>query len=221
QALRAALLPVLGKARFSPSDFGREMNTSLDICLGLLPIGIFAGAFIAKGFLPFAFPSQYTDGSLGASAVDLFMVLLLGWCFTLLATPTYTALQAGLKPWKFTFFIGLVVAFATVIGFAFIGWQAPLGNGQGLYAAAFASTLSAAFAFLLSIHLAGSWGFFFNRSKEWFFAITLMSLACIGLYSNTWLAGTGVLLFLFIPQALRAIGSTVVGNTPGKSSQEE
>jgi len=221
QALRAALLPVLGKARFSPSDFGKEMNTSLDICLGLLPIGIFAGAFIAKVFLPFAFPSQYTDGSLGASAVDLFMILLLGWCFTLVATPTYTALQAGLRPWKFTFFIGLVVAFATATGFLLIGWQAPLGDGQGLYAAAFASTLSAAFAFLLSIHLADSWAFFFNRSKEWLFALVFMSLACIGLYSNTWFAATGVLLFLFMPQALRAIGSTVGEKTLAKSSQEE
>ena len=221
QALRAALLPVLGKARFSPSDFGREMNASLDICLGLLPIGIFAGAFIAKGFLPFAFPSQYTDGSLGASAVDLFMVLLLGWCFTLLATPTYTALQAGHRPWKFTFFIGLVVAFAALFGYLLISWQAPLGDRQGLYAAALASTLSAAFALFLSIHLANSWNFFFNRSKEWFFAIVFMSLACIGLYSNTWLAGAGVLLFLFIPQALQAIGSTVAEKTLVKSSQEE
>jgi len=221
QALRAALLPVLGKARFSPSDFGREMNASLDVCLGLLPIGIFAGAFIAKSFLPFAFPSQYTDGSLGASAVDLFMVLLLGWCFTLLATPTYTALQAGLQPWLFTFFIGLVVAFATVLGFLLIDWQAPLGDRQGLYAAAIASTLSAAFAFLLSIHLAGSWDFFFNRSKEWLFAITCMSLSCFGLYSNTWLAGTGLLLFWFIPQALRAIDSTVEESTLVKTSGEE
>ena len=121
QALRAALLPVLGKARFSPSLFRREMNASLDICLGLLPIGVFAGAFIVKVFLPFAFPSQYTDGSLGASAVDLFMVLLLGWCFTLLATPTYTALQAGLRPWRFTFFISVVVLFAALLGFFLIG----------------------------------------------------------------------------------------------------
>jgi O-antigen/teichoic acid export membrane protein len=221
QALRAALLPVLGKARFSPSHFGREMNASLDICFGLLPFGIFAGAFITKGFLPFAFPSQYTDGSLGASAVDLFMILLLGWCFTLLATPTYTALQAGLRPWLFTFFIGLVVAFAALLGFLLIGWQAPLGTGQGLYAAAMASTLSAVFAFLLSIHLAGSWDFFFNRSKEWSFAIMFMTLSCVGLYFNTWLAATGILLFLFTPQALRAIDSTVEENAHVKSSGEE
>ena len=221
QALRAALLPVLGKARFSPSHFRREMNASLDICLGLLPIGVFAGAFIVKVFLPFAFPSQYTDGSLGASAVDLFMVLLLGWCFTLLATPTYTALQAGLRPWRFTFFISVVVLFAALLGFFLIGWQAPLGERQGLYAAALASTLSAAFALLLSIHLSDSWNFFFERSKEWVIALTCMSLACYGLSTKTWLAVTGVLLFGFLPQALRAVGSTVEQKSLPKSAEAE
>ena len=149
------------------------------------------------------------------------MILLLGWCFTLLATPTYTALQAGLRPWLFTFFIGLVVAFAALLGFLLIGWQAPLGTGQGLYAASMASTLSAVFAFLLSIHLAGSWDFFFNRSKEWSFAIIFMTLSCVGLYFNTWLAATGLLLFLFTPQALRAIDSTVEENAHVKNSGEE
>ena len=221
QALRAALLPVLGKARFSPSHFRSEMNASLDICFGLLPIGIFAGAFIVKAFLPFAFPSQYTDGSLGASAVDLFMVLLLGWCFTLLATPTYTALQAGLRPWRFTFFISVVVLFAALLGFFLIGWQAPLGERQGLYAAALASTLSAAFALLLSIHLSDSWNFFFERSKEWVIALACMSLACYGLSSKTWLAVTGVLLFGFLPQALRAVGSTVGQKPLPKSAEAE
>ena len=100
------------------------------------------------------------------------MVLLLGWCFTLLSTPTYTALQAGLRPWRFTLFIGLVVAFATLLGFLLIGWQASFGDRQGLYAAAMTSTLSAAFALLLSVHLSDSWDFFSNRSKEWLFAIT-------------------------------------------------
>ena len=221
QALRAALLPVLGKSRFSPSHFHREMNASLDICFGLLPIGIFAGAFIVKGFLPFAFPSQYTDGTLGASAVDLFMVLLLGWCFTLLATPTYTALQAGPKPWRFTFFISVVVLFATLLGILLIGWQAPLGERQGLYAAALASTISAAFALFLSIQLSGSWDFFFQRSKEWFFAILCMSIACYGLSATSWLAGTGVLLLLFIPQALQAIGSTDEQKSLQRSSEAE
>ncbi len=221
QALRAALLPVLGKSRFSPSEFNREMNASMDICFGLLPIGMFAGALIVTVFLPFAFPSQYTDGTLGASAVDLFMILLLGWCFTLLATPTYTALQAGTKPWKFTFFISVVVAFATLVGFILIGWQAPFGERQGLYAAAFASTLSAAFALILSIHLSGSWDFFLKRSNEWFFAVLCMTITCFGLSTKSWVTGTGVLLFLFIPQALQAVGSNVEQTPLQKSSEAE
>jgi len=151
----------------------------------------------------------------------LFMVLLLGWCFTLLATPTYTALQAGPKPWLFTFFISIVVAFATVLGFLLISWQAPFGDRQGLYAATIASTLSAAFALILSIHLSGSWDFIFKRSNEWFFAVLCMSITCYGLSTNSWLAGTGILLFLFIPQALQAVGSNVEQKSLQKSSEAE
>ncbi|MDA8546575.1 oligosaccharide flippase family protein [Euryarchaeota archaeon] len=221
QALRAALLPVLGKVRHHPEEFSREMKTSLDICFGLLPIGIFAGAGIVKLFLPLAFPSQYLDGSLGASAVDLFVVLLLGWCFTLLATPTYTALQAGLHPWRFTFFIVVVVGFSAAIGFALIGWQSDAGLTEGLFAAAYASTLSALFALLVSIHLSGSWHLLLERGTEWLVAVSCATLACYGLLNGTLLAVAGVVLFAFTPQALRAVGSTVQGNTIQKTIEAE
>lgn len=221
QALRAALLPVLGKVRHQPNQFVREMNASLDICFGLLPIGIFSGAAIVKLFLPLAFPEQYLDGSLGASAVDLFIVLLLGWCFTLLATPTYTALQAGLHPWRFTFFIVIVVGFSAVIGFALIGWQADTGRTEGLYAAAYASTLSALFALVASIHLSMSWNAVRNRGKEWLIAVTCMTVACYGILNGTVLALAGVVLFMFTPQAIRAVGSSVQGTPILKTSEAE
>ncbi|DAC32286.1 MAG TPA: hypothetical protein HA356_03455, partial [Candidatus Poseidoniaceae archaeon] len=94
--------------------------------------------------LPIAFPEQYTDGTLGASATELFMVLLFGWCCTVLATPTYTALQAGPKPWHFTAFITSVVVFAGGVGWLLIGWQSEVSAGDGLFAAAVASSLTAA-----------------------------------------------------------------------------
>jgi O-antigen/teichoic acid export membrane protein len=221
QALRAALLPVLGKVRHQPEEFSHQMNASLDVCFGLLPIGIFAGAAIVKLFLPIAFPSQYLDGSLGASADDLFIVLLLGWCFTLLATPTYTALQAGLHPWRFTFFILIVVGFSAAIGFAFIGWQADEGLTEGLYAAAYASTLSALFALLSSIHLSRSWNLVLERSGEWLIAASCMTLTCYGLLNGSLFAVAGVALFVFMPQALRAIGSNVQGSTLPKTIEAE
>jgi O-antigen/teichoic acid export membrane protein len=111
QALRAALLPILGQRRNDEKKFFASIEKSLDLCFGILPIGLFGGALLIQFLLPIAFPEQYTDGSIGPSAVGLFMILLIGWCLTLLATPSYTALQAGEKPWKFTLFIGFVVVF--------------------------------------------------------------------------------------------------------------
>ena len=75
RAMRAALLSVLGKVRHSKQEFTQNMNASLDVCMGLLPVGIFSGAAIVGLFLPSP-PEQYVDGSMGASAVDLFTVLL-------------------------------------------------------------------------------------------------------------------------------------------------
>ncbi|MAM36856.1 MAG: hypothetical protein CL988_06830 [Euryarchaeota archaeon] len=213
QAMRAALLPVLGKVRHSKQEFTQNMNASLDVCMGLLPVGIFSGAAIVGLFLPIAFPEQYVNGSMGASAVDLFTVLLLGWCFTVLSTPTYTALQAGMHPWRFTIFIVIVVAFSAAIGLWLIGWQSTFGLTEGLFAAACASSLSAFFALVTSIHLSASWQYVFERSKEWVIAITGSSLACVGLLLESWLVFGGLVLIPFIPQALEAVRSNAQENT--------
>lgn len=221
QALRAALLPVLGQTRTERHRFEKHMAASLDVCLGLLAVGIFAGALIVSVFLPVAFPSQYTDGTLGVSAVTLFMVLLLGWCFTLLSTPTYTALQAGLQPWRFTAFIGLVVAFAALIGFPMISSAAQHSAASGLFAAAVASTLSAAFSLVLSIQLSGTWQMVRERASQWILAIAGSSFACIGLVQGSLLALSGCVLVVFIPQALRAGLSTIPETTLVRTLAEE
>ena len=131
----AFLLPILGQWQDDEEKFISSVEKSLDICFGLLPIGLFGGALLIRLLLPVAFPTQYTDGSLGASASDLFMILLVGWCLTLLATPSYTALQAGKNPWIFTTFIAAVVVFATILGFLLIGSLAN-STTNGLYGAA-------------------------------------------------------------------------------------
>jgi len=219
--LRAALLPVLGKVRHNEQEFSHHMNAALDVCMGLLPIGIFSGATIVGLFLPLAFPTQYIDGSLGASAVDLFTVLLLGWCFTMLSTPTYTALQAGMHPWRFTLFIVVVVGFSAVVGLWLIGWQATYGLTEGLYAAALASSLSALFALITSIHLSNSWPYVFGRFKQWVFAITGIVLACAGILQDSWLVLGGIVLLPFIPQAVEAVRSKLQENPVLKTLQEE
>jgi O-antigen/teichoic acid export membrane protein len=208
QALRAALLPVLGEVRGHSVRFQSALENSLSLCLGLLPIGLFAGAGIVYFLLPLAFPEQYTDGSLGASAIDLFMILLAGWCLTLLSTPTYTALQAGEKPWKFTLFIGLVVVFALIIGFLLIDWRSEVSQGAGLFAAAIASTISSLFLFFMSIHLSSNWDLLLRKKKEFSVAICLSMLSCYGFTTGSWLAISGIGLFYFIPQGIRAMNPT-------------
>jgi O-antigen/teichoic acid export membrane protein len=207
QALRAALLPILGQRRNDEKKFFASIEKSLDLCFGILPIGLFGGALLIQFLLPIAFPEQYTDGSIGPSAVGLFMILLIGWCLTLLATPSYTALQAGEKPWKFTLFIGFVVVFGTITGFLLIGSMAN-SLTWGLYAAAIASTLSSAFLLLSSIHLAKLWVIVRQRKTDFFAAVTLASITCFGFATNSLLALSGLVLFMFVPRGWRAILAT-------------
>jgi len=208
QAMRAALLPLLGERRDRSDAFYDQMNRSLDFCFGLLPFGLYGGAAIVWLALPIAFPEQYTDGSLGASAVDLFMILLFGWCCTVLATPTYTALQAGPRPWHFTGFIAGVVAFAAVLGFVLIGWASETSFSKGVFAAAIASSTTAVFMLLLSHFLAGERGSFSRRKLDWSLGLGLSLMTCVGfvLFWPLALAGTG--LFMFTPRGLQALRST-------------
>jgi O-antigen/teichoic acid export membrane protein len=207
QAMRSALLPLLGERREQPEAFAEQMGRSLDLSMGLLPYGLYGGAFVVWFSLPVAFPQQYTDGSLGASAVQLFMILLFGWCCTVLATPTYTALQAGPKPWHFTWFIVSVVTFAASIGAVLIQAGSHVSVEGGLLAAAIASSATAAFMLLLSLRLAAPAGFVANRAKEWSLCIGLSLTTCIGFVVAWPLALTGVALFVFTPRGLEAVRS--------------
>ena len=207
QAMRAALLPILGERRDHPEGFADQMERSLDFCFGLLPYGLYGGAAVVWLALPIAFPTQYTDGSMGASAVDLFMILLFGWCCTLLSTPTYTALQAGPKPWHFTGFIAGVVAFATVVGFLLIGWASEASLARGMFAAAIASSTTAVFMLTLSIGLASQKGAFAKRGKQWMLSLVLSLVTCIGFVTAWPLALAGLGLFTFTPRGLEALRS--------------
>ena len=207
QAMRAALLPIMGERRNDSLRFEASVDQSLDICFGLLPIGLFGGAILIKSLLPMAFPEQYIDGTLGASAVELFMVLLLGWCFTLLATPTYTALRAGKNPWHFTIFIGAVVVFAALVGFLLISYFS-YSTEKGLFAAAIASTISSGFLLFSSIHLSKQWRIVIERKVEFLSTIGLATISCYGFVTESIIAFSGIVIFMFTPRGWRAIFST-------------
>jgi len=206
-ALRSALLPVLGHVRGQPVNYQRELHRALDMCFGLMPYGLFGGYVLVAVLAPFAFPAPYLDGTYGASAVDLFTVLLVGWAATLLATPTYTSLMAGFRPWRFTQFIFTVLLLAALIGYGLIFGMATT-SGATLYAAALASSLSAVALLVLSWWMSGQSAFVVQRRDEWWLTVLGGSFIVIGLFTQTAWWVLGLSLFAFTPQAWRALRST-------------
>ncbi len=207
-ALRAALLPVLGQQRETPIMQHGPMNISLDICFGLLPIGLFSGHFIVSYLAPIAFPSEYLDGSLGANAVDLFTILLFGWAATLMSTPTYTRLQTHQNPWRFTLFIAIVVFTALIVGWVLVGILSSTDK-EALYYGAIAASISSVLLCLYSIHLSGSWAWFLQRKDDWILATMGVGCIILGLLSSTPIWVFGLPLFLFIPKAVQAVKTTL------------
>ena len=159
-------------------------------------------------FAPIAFPEAYLDGTYGASAIDVFTVLLAGWGMTLLATPTYTALMAGERPWRFTLFIALVLLAATALG-AVLVLNGSSDPGQKLYAAAAASSLSAGVLLMLSWWMSGEFAAIVARRDEWILAVVCTSFIVGGLISSTWWWVVGLPLFGFTKQGWKAARSTL------------
>ncbi len=207
-ALRSALLPVLGESRAQKLTKHREMNASLDMCFALLPYGLFGGYIVVSVFAPMAFPSNYFDGTYGASAVDIFALLLLGWGCTLLATPTYTSLVAGKNPWRFTQFIVLVLILALFLGWSMV-LNGPHRPGDRLMVAALASSLSAAGMLFLSWILSEDLDFIKARRDDWALALLCSLFIVIGLMTQTAWWILGLPLFLFTKQGLTAVRSTL------------
>tara|TARA_B100000459_G_scaffold144082_1_gene106342 strand:+ start:77 stop:856 length:780 start_codon:yes stop_codon:yes gene_type:complete len=207
-AIRSALLPVLGRAREHPQEHQKELNQATDLCFALLPYGLFGGYAIMAVFAPLAFPEAYLDGTYGASAVDVFTVLLAGWGLTLLATPTYTSLMAGPQPWRFTLFIGLVLLAALCLGFVLVV-EGPTDPGQKLYAGAVASSLSAGLLLLLSWWMSGEFTSVRDRQKEWALVLMGGSFVIAGLVSQTFWWLLGLPLFFFTKQGWKAVRSTL------------
>jgi O-antigen/teichoic acid export membrane protein len=198
QAMRSALLPVLGNVRDDETAFKIELKKSMQFCFNLMPIGFYCGIIIVWLLLPIAFPSQYVDGSLGASAVDIFFILLFGWAMTLLATPFYTALKAGKRPWKFTLFILLVVVFGSVIGWFLISYYSSIGIKQAIASAAFASSLTSLFLLILAIHLSNSWPLIKEHFIEWILLILSVAIASYSLWNKNLIFAVSLPAIYFI-----------------------
>ena len=198
QAMRSALLPVLGNVRDDDSAFKSEMVKSMHFCFNLMPIGFYCGAIVVWLLLPIAFPLQYTDGSLGASAVDIFFILLFGWSMTLLSTPFYTALKAGKKPWKFTLFVSLVVVFGSLVGWVLISHFSEIGITQAIASAAFASSITSFFLLILSIHLSCSWSLVKGNMSAWILLISSVAIASYSLWNRDFIIGVSLPAIYFI-----------------------
>ena len=207
-AIRSALLPVFGQVRDDPAEHRRELGHATNMCFGLLPYGLFGGYLVVHFLAPIAFPAAYLDGTHGASAVDLFTVLLAGWGFTLLATPTYASLMAGHRPWRFTLFILLVLLAAVALG-AVLVLNGPPENGAKLYAAAIASSLSAGVLLVLSWWMSGEITSVRARQDEWTLVLLCMAFIVVGLTTQSLWWVFGLPLFLFTKQGWRAVRSTL------------
>ena len=207
-AMRAALLPVLGVSKDNPSEFNRQMQASLDISLGLTGVGVVFGYSIVRLLLPIAFPSEYLDGTHGASALDIFTLLLFGWACTLLSTPFYTAIIAGDYPWRFPLFVLSVLSFA-----AFIGWLCivilPNNATSALYGAGLASSLSACLLLCLSVVVSRQYDLFRMNRNQLGFVLVCVAIMCLSWFNHSWMWVLGLASLRFIPQGLRAIRTTI------------
>ena len=209
QAMRAALLPVLGASRNNSSLFNQHLERVESICFALVPIGMVAGAVIVWILLPLGFPREYFDGTLGASATDVFMILLAGWACTVLSVPSYTALQAGVKPWFFTLLILVVVLSSTVFGLILITWGAESSVGLAIEMAAYASVASSLVMLLVGIALSRRTSQFMQRGFQWIATLALVFVSCWALSQQSFLAFVGLGLFILLPQGLRAMRTIV------------
>ena len=220
QAMRAALLPVLGETRNQPAMFNQHLGRVESICFALVPIGLASGAAIVWILLPIGFPSEYFDGTLGASARDIFMLLLAGWAFTVLSVPSYTALQAGERPWMFTLLIMTVVLSSTILGVILINLGAQTSIGRAIEMAAYASVASSFVMLMLGVVLSRRFLHFKERSLKWLATICAVTVTCVALSQQSYWSLIGIGLFILLPQGLEAT-KTIVATPSSMTLAEE
>jgi len=132
QAMRASLLPIMGELR---GDWGKikiEISKARNLAFRLLFFGIIFGIAAVYFLMKYAFPDYFSE------SYPLFLGLLIGWVFTMIAVPNYVAVQAGKNPWRFTIMLfgGVGIAIITgIIGIPLLGiWGAVISSVAGAIA---------------------------------------------------------------------------------------
>ena len=120
QAMRSSLLSVLGASRDCLETSDSHLEKAHSTNLYLIPGGMVLGGLVVPWLIGFAFPSSYSDGSLGIDAGHIFLVLIPGWGLSMAAVPYVSALQAGDKPWRFAGLILSALVIAIVAGLLLI-----------------------------------------------------------------------------------------------------
>lgn len=119
-SVRAALLPAFGERRDDPAGLRNEVARAEGWMAPLIPFGLLAGAATVDVLVPLAFPSAYSDGSLGEDARRLFVLMLPGWGAAMLAAPALGAVQAGPKPWRYAAHAAFGIVVTLAVGLVLI-----------------------------------------------------------------------------------------------------
>ena len=128
---------------------------------------------------------------------------------TVLSVPSYTALQAGQRPWLFTLLIFTVVLASTVFGLLLIGRGAETSAGLAIEMAAYASVASSFVMLMGGIVLSRRFSAFMQRGIQWCGTLLVVVVTCVALSQQSYWALSGLGLFILLPQGLEAMKTTV------------
>jgi len=182
-SISSALLPILGEHRLDKKRFLAEVDNSLKPIKILLVLGLVAGSIFVSLVLPLAFPVEYTHNGNNLNSVDVFIYLLSGWGFSLLATPWNTAIKAGKNSWTYT----LYVTFIVILGTAGAWFLIPK---YGLMGAVISANLTCFFMLFLGLLMSKDLGRIskgYNK-YSWILMLLLCLVFPIAWYIAEWIA---------------------------------
>ncbi|MEC8735738.1 MAG: hypothetical protein VXX39_02150, partial [Candidatus Thermoplasmatota archaeon] len=210
-SISSALLPILGENRSNPEAFRIEIDKAIIPIKILLVVGFILGSIFVTLILPVAFPEEYTNSENGLTSLEVFIYLLSGWGFSLLAAPWNSALKAGENPWMYTFFITLVVILATLVAWAFI-------PSYGLSGAVLSANITCFLMLSLGILLSGDFKRAVSgaRKYDWILMISL----CV-FYPIAWDINKAIAITLAVMIGLKIwiIHKLVNGNLSRESEE--
>ena len=184
-SISSALLPILGEHRLDRKRFLSEVDNSLKPIKILLVLGLIAGSVFVSLVLPLAFPEEYTLDGNNLNSVDVFIYLLSGWGFSLLAAPWNTAIKAGRNSWTYTLYVTLIVLLGTAGAWIFI-------PRYGLMGAVISANLTCFFMLFLGLLMSKDIGRVTQgyQKYSWILMLLLCLTYPIAWYIAKWVAIT-------------------------------